>query len=208
MKKILLGILFTLLVAEVAFLYGAKTVVAKETTPSGIERVKSVLKERLENRKEKVTGKRENIKEKVEERKEDRTEMIRKSVGVRVDIHKRAIHKAEKLLEKLQARIDRAKEAGKDVSEAERLMGDATNRLAQAKAKLESIESKKGTAIDKSGFQEIHQLFQGMREDLHEIRKDASKIISTLRGFNSATSSGQNPQKDGTGSASSSSVSR
>jgi len=58
---------------------------------------------------------------------------------------------------------------------------------------LASIESKKGVAIDKAGFQEIQRLLQGIRQDLHVIRQDASKIISILKGFNSATSEGKNP---------------
>jgi len=177
-KKIVLTVLFALLLVEVAFLYSAKPVAAEETTSSGIKRIQSVLKEKLENRKEKVEVRQTNIKEKIEDRKgkieekkEDRVERVRKAAIVRYDVHKKAIERAEKLLEKLQVRIDKAKEAGQDVAEAERLMADAKNKLADTKIKLASIESKKGVAIDKAGFQEIQRLLQGIRQDLHVIRQ-------------------------------------
>lgn len=202
MKKIVLTVLFTLLLVEVAFLYSAKPAAAEETTPSGIKRVQSVLKERLENRKDKVAEKRENVIAKAEDKKVDKVERVRKAAIVRYDVHKKAIEKAEKLLGKLQVRIDSAKQAGKDVSEAERLMADAKTKLGSAKAKLASIEGKKGTAMDKAGFQEIQRLLQGIRQDLHVVRQDAAKMISILKGFNSATSEGKNPQKEGTPPAS------
>lgn len=200
MKKLTLGFLFAALVVGVVSLYGVKAATADEATSPGNKRLPAVVKERMEDKKGQLAQRQENA--------QDKVERVRKSVGVRVDAYNRIIGHAEKILDKLQLRIDKAKQAGKDMTEAQVLMSEARAKVVDAKAKLADIESKKGTAMDKASFLQIQRQFQAIQQDLKGIKRDASGIISILRGFNSATSEGKNPQKEGTNPASSSSLNK
>lgn len=151
--------------------------------------------------KERALAKVESVKEKIAARQEERqdkketiVERVRQSVKARWEAYKKAIARTDALLDKLQIRIDRAKEAGEDIAEMETLMADARENLAAASEKLAEIESQKGEDVNKASFLEIHNLFRAITKDLHAVRVDAAKIISLLKSFNSATSNGKNPQ--------------
>ncbi len=142
-----------------------------------------------------VATKAANIKEQVVNR-------LKQSVDSRLSVFKRMITKIEALFPKLDTRIAKAKQAGQNTTEAEKLMADARAKIADAKAQLVKIEAKKGTANDKTSLKEVNGLFQLARKDIHQVITDVSQVIKSLKGFNSATSSGKNPQTEGTSPAS------
>ena len=185
MKKAFLPLItgvFLLLVGVVVY-YQPPNALAQESTPGGLKRVQ-----------EKV----EAVKEKVEVRKENKVQRAQNAALSRVKELGRAVTRAEGLLKRIQIRIDKAKAAGKDTTEMESLMADARVKLAAAKTKLSTAEGKIKDADTKAEFADLHQSFKSIKDDLHTVRKDASSIIRLLKGFNSATSQGQNPQKEGT----------
>lgn len=199
MKKIFfVAVIFMLFafVVSTALAEEANTPAKKRLLPSikNIkEKVSSAVAEKLENRKEGTTGAKTL---KVAENKE----RVRQSIVVRWNVFNRVVTRAENLLDKLQERITRAKDAGKDVTAAEAAMTDARGRLKDAKSKLENIKSKKAEVMTKDQFRAIHQDFKAIERDLIAIKKDAATIIRNLKSFNSTTSEGKNPQKEGTSS--------
>lgn len=164
-----------------------------EATPATSTKV-----EKMDKLKGKAVNQAEKRKEAKETAKENVVERVRKSVISRFDVFTRTVRKAEILLEKIEVRITKAREAGKNTNEAEKLLGEAKTKLADAKTKLTAIKDKKDIAINRAGFLEIHNQFKAIGDDLHQVRIKASRIISILKGFNSATSEGKNPQKEGT----------
>lgn len=104
-----------------------------------------------------------------------------------------AASRIDQVLVKIQTRIDQAKAAGKDVTGLNNLMTDAKNKLADAKAKYQDAinQFKQATASNypdgAKGFLEAgrNDLKTG-KESLKAVREDISKMVSTLKGFNSA----------------------
>lgn len=195
MKKITFSLLVVFLFTTIAVPVFAE----ENATPK--RSIVPILKEKLERRIPKIASKAAERVEKIENRIEGLDKVrsglvlrVRHATGVRWGVLNKAIERSEDLLAKLQIRIEKAKAAGKDVTEAESLMVDAKKSLEDAKAKLEDIESKKDEAINKETFLEIQTQFKAINQNLHTIRINASKIIRILKGFNSATSSGNNPQ--------------
>lgn len=176
-----------------------KLALAETASPSGVNTIKNGLQERLGNIKERVQEKLSQRKEKIAEQILQR---IRKSVEVRYNVFTRAVNHTEILLSRIQIRIDKAQQAGKDITELNSLMADAKAKLADAKTKLDEIKALKGTAVDKEGFLTIQVKFKEIRQDIHIARQDAAKMIRILKGFNSATSQGQNLQPESTNPAS------
>lgn len=206
MNKLIFGALavFIFILVVVPALAEESSTSAGNVAPSLKERLLNKI-QRIEIRTDKKIDKIEANTEKRVERIENRiegstsakvkvVERVRNSVGVRWNVFNKAVEKTVVLLDKLQARIDSAKGAGKDTKEAEGSIVDARAKLDNIKTKLTEIESLKGTAVDKTTFLEIQGKFKEIQRDLHIIRVDASKIIRILKGFNSATSSGKNPQ--------------
>lgn len=170
----LAGIL--LLLTGVVAYYQSPDVLAVESTPGGSKK----------------------IQEKVEAKKENKVQRAQNAALSRVMELGRAVTRAEGLLKRLQTRIDKAKAAGKDTKEMESLMADAKAKLEAVKTKLSTAEGKIKDADTKAEFGELHNSFKSIKDDLHIVRKDASQIVRLLKGFNSATSQGQNPQREGT----------
>lgn len=95
------------------------------------------------------------------------------------------VDKSEALLDKIQTKIVRAKAAGKDVIETERLMTDARAKLASAQNRLNDLEKMKSEAKTRTDFIKIRDQFKLVKDDLKAVRKDVSEIIQILKGFNS-----------------------
>lgn len=167
----------------------AGMVSAEEAAQPGI-RPLPVIKEKLQNIKERVLERKETREASISAKKEQTVARVRQVVIARWQVHNRAVILAENLLNKLQERIYNAKAAGKDTAEMESLMADARTKVADAKNKLEDIKGKKDTAVDKETFREIQNSFQEIRRDLQAVRFDAAQIIRLLKGFNSSTSEG------------------
>ncbi len=191
---IALSVVVALSATGVVFAEGSNEVRPTNASTSGIRRLEETVKERVTNIKEKVSEKRDAKKEAIVTR-------VRKAVDARETALSRSLDLAGKILDKLQIRIDAAKNAGKDVTSMSAAMTDARSKLADAKTRLANVDAQKGTAVDKAGFQAIETQFKAIRQDIHAIREDASKIIRTLKSFNSATSEGKNWQKEGSKSA-------
>lgn len=186
-------ILTSVLLLAAFFAFSVNNVQAEEATSTGIKRLlPAVIREKLDARQEKKAEiletrkeKKAEVKEKIEEKREDKQERVRKAVTARWNVFSKLTEKAEALLTKLQERIDTAKSAGKDVKDAETVMTDARAKLTDAKIKASEIEEVKGTAMNREVFKEIQLKFQAIHKDLNALRQDASKIIRTLKSFNS-----------------------
>lgn len=182
MKKFLLS-LFLVFFLTIVMFWGVQPVSAEQSSPSGTS---------VKNLKEKIENRIENIKQKEDRLKEERKGKVRQAAQIRWQVFNRVIQKSENLLDKLQIRIDRAKAAGKDVTAANTAMTDARAKLADAKTILEGIKDMTEKPVDKTAFTTIRSKFKAILEDLHVVRKDAAKIINSLKSFNSATSSAVN----------------
>ena len=179
MKKSLLTIVFCFAV----IIMFSKDVFAEASTPSGrFSGIKERVQEQLKEIRDLKKGDRTETKEQTQNR-------IRQSLTARFNNHKKAITRAEILLDKLQLRMDKAKAAGQDTTQMEALMVDARSKLTDAKTKLADIEAKKGTAVDKAGFQAIMEELKAINKDLQGIKEDASKIIKILKSYNSSPES-------------------
>ncbi|KKS13935.1 MAG: hypothetical protein UU67_C0012G0009 [Candidatus Daviesbacteria bacterium GW2011_GWB1_41_5] len=187
-------VLAFILMAAGILLVAPVLTLAEDTSPSATKRI--------ENLKQKVEDVRENIKARVEEPKltreqirEEKTIKVRKSIIAIFESYSRLTMKAGQLLDKLQARIDRAKAAGENTTAAETAMKDARVKLADATKILDDIKGKKDTAVDKPTFLQIRKKLQTVHKDLNAIRLDAAKIISSLRSFNSQKESTKSSEK-------------
>lgn len=187
---------FVLVVVLSLILFVPAQVGAQQSTPAGTLNIRGKIQQGVENIKERVEQRQTNVREKVLER-------VRQATKARWGVLNRMTNRTEALLNKLQERIDKAKIAGKDVTEAENLMADARSKLNEARMILVEFQGKETTAVDKTAFQTIQGKFQAVHKNLNVVRQDGAKIIRILKGFNSATSKGQNLQKTGTTSGTS-----
>lgn len=189
MKK--LSLLLFLLFAVLVFPNYVQAVRNTTATSSGTN---NIIKnaEKIENIDKRIQVA-EELKEKkistLEAKKNQITERLRQAVISRYENISRLITKSEELLNKLQERINLAKQAGKNTAEAEKWMNDARLKLNSAKTKLSAIEGKKGNPVNKVDFRNLQLAYQSIHKDLNTVRIDAAKIISNLKAFNSASTS-------------------
>lgn len=188
MKK---NLIFSLLLFSLMIVALPQAVFAETSTTSGIRKIKETVQEKLQNVKA-------NIQERKVENIEDKIERARKVSLKHVNVLSRVATAEGKLLDKLQIRIDKASGAGKDMSTASAAMTDARSKLTSANNKIADLKTKIAAAKTRADFQAIQVSFKSVRDDLIAVKQDASKIIRVLKGFNSATSSGKNPQAEGT----------
>lgn len=196
MKKIIIS-LFSIGILSLFIL----PVLAVESTTSDSNRVQNV-KEKIEKtlgrKPEKVSTKVAEL----ENQKIKNIERVRVSVKARGEAYSKLIIRSEILLDKLQIRINAAKVVGKDTKNAESAMTDARAKLADAKIKMDEVKNLAGTAMDKQSFKDVQKKLQFIHKDLNIVRQDASKIIRSLKEFNSSTSSAKkNERKSATTSA-------
>lgn len=141
-----------------------------------------------------VEKKSENVSTKAANLEDQRTQNItrvRASVNARWNAYNKLIKSSGQLLDKLQIRIDKAKAAGQNTTNAEAAMTDARTKLADAKLKMDGLKSLVGVAMDKNSFKDVQKKFQDVHKDLNMVRQDAAKIISNLKSFNSSTKSAE-----------------
>lgn len=205
MKKVIFSLLFVFVFALVASPILAEESATRSTRslPINPASIKEKIEKKLniqgkdENKPVVQDGKLEKLEErlkKLDEAKKKVVERVRYALVAHWNVLSKAIERSESLLGKLQERINKAEAAGKDVTEAKKLMAEANERLTHAKVSLAKMNELKNNSITKDEFITLRDQMKGIKEDLQVIRKDAAKIISILKGFNSATSSGQNPQ--------------
>lgn len=187
MKKVALAtvLISVFAMASSAFAVESLTASSDQATSGAIKNERLEVKSRSEAVKNTALERRESKREEVVLR-------VRNSVGVHVKVLDRAIGLAAKILDKLQLRIDRAKEAGKDVTSITALMTDARSKLADATTRLGTITTKKDQAVDKATFRSMELELKTIRKDIQVVKQDASKIIRQLKEFNSSTSSAKN----------------
>ncbi|MCL5784762.1 MAG: hypothetical protein M1142_05440 [Patescibacteria group bacterium] len=109
---------------------------------------------------------------------------VLKARGVAQSIEKvfsSAINRAALILTKLQKKIDQASSSGRDMTEANKLMVDAQNKLRDVRVKLSITDDHLGRANNRADFEAIRVSFKEMVADLQGVREDASKIITILR---------------------------
>lgn len=116
---------------------------------------------------------------------------VRNALTARWNAYDRLVKLSGQLLDKLQIRINQAKAAGKNTTNAEAAMTDARAKLADAVAKMDAIKPLLGTTMDKNSFMNIQKSLQAIHKDLNMVRLDAAKIISNLKSFNSSTKSAE-----------------
>jgi len=128
-------VLAFILMAAGILLVAPVLTLAEDTSPSATKRI--------ENLKQKVEDVRENIKARVEEPKltreqirEEKTIKVRKSIIAIFESYSRLTMKAGQLLDKLQARIDRAKAAGENTTAAETAVHKDLNAIRLDAAKI------------------------------------------------------------------------
>lgn len=177
MKKIILILLITV----VAFTLSSKINIAfaKTSSPSANTPRNNLVE----------------IKQSQTDIKSQKIEKVRTSIISIYEAYSKLTLRAGQLLDKLQVRIDKAKTAGNNVTAAETAMTDARAKLADANNILASLKDKKDTAIDKATFQTLRKQLQTVHKDINAVRLDGAKIISSLKGFNSASSSAVNKEK-------------
>ncbi|MFH0936850.1 MAG: hypothetical protein V1808_00985 [Candidatus Daviesbacteria bacterium] len=171
MKKIIILVIFVLVLLTPQYVGAKEASDSNSAKPSSVqERVVNALEKKLEN--------------KLEDVKANLLARVRNAAVVRWEIYNKLIATSEKLLTKLQERIDKAKALGMDTKLVDVNMADAKTKLADAKTKLEEIKSLKETAMDKKTFLEVQKKFQAIHKDLNAIRLDGAKIISSIKSFN------------------------
>lgn len=188
MKKIILS-LFSIAILSLFIL----PVLAKESTTPGSNRSENA-KDKVENMLERKSEKEGSKAGEIEDQKKQNINRIRNSINARWNAYDKLSSRSGQLLDKLQIRIDKAKAAGQNTSDADAAMTDARAKLADARAKLNVLKGLVGTAMDKNSFKDAQKKFQAVHKDLNIVRQDAAKIIKTLRSFNSeklSTKSGE-----------------
>jgi len=143
--------------------------------------------QRLEERKAQMKKKQESIRADVKER-------VRKSLEARYDVYDRAIARTGALLDKLQERVDKAREAGEDVSGIESNMAEAKAALDNTKVLLAEIKDNKDLELDKDGYQTVNNLYHESRKELQTVRENATEVIKELKSYNSTTSQNSNSE--------------
>lgn len=150
----------------------------EELTPGGLrQNVRNVIQERLEQRKE--------VRQEVRQENEER---IKLAVAARWNMFDRTIKLMEAILTKLEPRINKAKESGKNVDQAVTLLADARAKLLSARTNLENIADKRNSALSKAEYLVIRDQYKAMLQDLHKVRMDIVQIIRIIKGYNAATS--------------------
>lgn len=197
MRKLILSLSLLLLFTLVAGPILAEENATTSTRPLPLK-IKDRLENKLENRTTKVEIRLEERLKQLDKVRRQAVERVRKALLAHWNVLNKAVERVDKLLGKLQLRIDKAKVAGKDTSEAEKLMAEAKEKLAQAKENLAEIKELKENSVTKDEFTTIRGQIKEIWQDLQVVKQNAAKIIRILKGFNSATSSGQNPQREGT----------
>jgi len=184
MKKniILVSLIISLMLTIVP-----QVVFAEDSSPAGVRKIQ-----------EKIQDIKANIQERKQDKKVDFVTRVRTVTLKHAEQLEKIINLESRLLDKLQIRISKAQAAGKDVTEINKTMDDARAKLADARNKLAEAKTKIDVSTIKTEFKTVQDLFKVVKKDLHDVRVDASKIIRALKGFNSATSSGKNPQAEGT----------
>ena len=114
---------------------------------------------------------------------------IRKVVDNYVEHLDTAVDRSDRLLDKLQARMIKAKATGMDMTQADILMKDARAKISAAKTVLNNIEKDKLTATKKTDWVSIKNDFKQVKDDLKAVRLDAENILTLLKNSSSSTSS-------------------
>ncbi|MDD2823082.1 MAG: hypothetical protein PHQ59_03285 [Candidatus Daviesbacteria bacterium] len=193
MKKISLGLILVLMLV-----FTLSPVLAKEKENEDNDRENArekvqEIKEKVQNflggKPEKVGTKSASSAASLNSKKEENKKRVRNSITARVNAYTKLASRSGQLLDKLQVRIDRAKDAGKDTTDSVNAMRDARAKLADAQSKLTSLKALVGTDLDKNGFREAQKTLQAVHKDLNIVKQDASKIIRNLKSFNSNKSS-------------------
>jgi hypothetical protein len=105
-----------------------------------------------------------------------------KAVVDRYTTHlEKVIDRSENLLDKVQTRTVKAKAAGENTVELERLMNESRARIASAEGKLNEIEEMKTTATTKANFTSIRDRFKSVKIDLQLVRKNTAEMIKALK---------------------------
>lgn len=197
-KKLSLLVL-TIIITLVAV---TNPVFARESTDSAVKEKINKLNQINVQLREKLKIKEASREAKIAKMEANILKRFRKFVEQRIKQVEKIIARETTLLDKLHARINAAKNAGKDTTELNKLMTDARAKLADAKTRLATVKTKLTSAEDKESFKTFGSEFGAIYKDLRVVKEDASKMIRLLKGFNSATSESTSSSKVKTGSSS------
>lgn len=153
---------------------------AAESTRSNRSRAKSRLEEKRQSLKNKITDKRKEISQ---ERKAKIQEIFERMTTFLVA----AIAREEKLIERIQSRLDKLSQAGKDVAGVQQSLEQAKAKLEQAASDASSLEGIGGDVLatenPSSTFRTAKEMVQSVKRELQEVHKMLTSIIGDIKGL-------------------------
>lgn len=114
-------------------------------------------------------------------------EKLNAAVDQLIDIDTQVFSKLEKIIDKIQIEIIKAKATGKNTKNMETNLNDARVKLADARQNLNEAKLLRISAKSKNDYLSIKLKFGDINANLKVIRKDLAKTISALKEFNFST---------------------
>lgn len=163
------------------------------------ERVRERLQEFHGSTATSTPAVREEIRhEKEELRKHEREARLQKMIKKMTERFTAAIHREEKLADRIASRLDKAAQNGKDVSALRQKLSDARLKIADAKSALDGAVAKVQAAIvsstAKNIMKDVTHAFADVKTKLKAAHAALVDVINSLKGIgNTATTTPQNP---------------
>lgn len=152
---------------------------------------RQVIEEQNKNRGEKV----QNAKEKRDEAAQTRRAKIAEKAKQKIRTYfvrmaarfEAALAREKKLGDRIQSRIDKAKERGKNISKAQNALDQARTKWQEAKAALDSAKSKLEGMLEsadpKAAFQDIQKLVSESRDKIKAVHAALVEAVRQLKGI-------------------------
>jgi DNA repair exonuclease SbcCD ATPase subunit len=148
--------------------------------------------QRPQDQRVNVQEKRQSVLQRFNER---RQAIIRSFFARMVRRYEAAILRMQKLGDRIQSRIEKARAAGRDVTQAQAALDQARSQWSQAKGTLEEVRGKLegvlGAGDPKAAFQEVKSLLGTMKGQLKSVHQALVEAITTLKGLGGGTREGQ-----------------
>lgn len=154
--------------------------IAAEAAESNRSELKSKLEQKRQEVKNRITDKKRQM-------SEDRHAKIQEIFERMTTFLAAAIAREEKLIERIQSRLDKLSQAGKDVESMQQSLNQAKAKLDQAASDYRSLEGI-GTDVlatenPPSAFKTAKEMIQSVKAQLQEVHRMLASIIGDIKGL-------------------------
>jgi DNA repair exonuclease SbcCD ATPase subunit len=149
---------------------------------------------RREEAKERMQEKREEMKERLSNARQERIKSWFKRMQKRLTM---LIDRQYRLADKIQVRLDRAAENGKDVTSLRADLAAARTKIDTAKQALTGMAGQIDSILEdnspREAFAKLHELQKDVFNKIREAHRALVKVIASLRGIGGATTPSVTP---------------